>query len=191
MRNRLALLMMIMLSLLLITIKGASQTAINKWEAADSATIRLTLDSFPELPEAIKIYLTERGYTIPQVYGEVKPGNVIQGEFKQEGQTDWAVLSSKNFVSTILVFWNSETKKIDSLASRPDISYLQNMGDSIGYSRYIGKVDAKYMLDHFIAYGSGDPPPLDHDGINDGFARKGSSVHYYYKDFWYMLPGAD
>jgi hypothetical protein len=35
------------------------------------------------------------------------------------------------------------------------------------------------------------PPPLDHDGIDDGVVEKGSSVWYWYRGRWLELTGSN
>jgi hypothetical protein len=34
-------------------------------------------------------------------------------------------------------------------------------------------------------------PVIAHDGIDDGFAEKGSRIHYFDGSRWHELPGAD
>jgi hypothetical protein len=36
--------------------------------------------------------------------------------------------------------------------------------------------DAKHIASHHQAFGGPTPPPLDHDGIEEHFVEKGSSI---------------
>jgi hypothetical protein len=69
--------------------------------------------------------------------------------------------------------------------------FLQVVGanGAIGYSRALGVANAKYIREH----NRNDPnlPRLNHDGINDIFVEKGSSVWYWYGGRWLELSGAD
>jgi hypothetical protein len=162
------------------------------WSAADSATIRLSPAAFPELPAGIIRALLARGCTIPQEWGVEKPHNVIRGEFARRGQTDWAVLCSRNMESALLVFWNGAADSVAEHPSVPDLSFLQGVGhDEIGFSRVIGIAGRNYILDHYREYGGPKPPPIDHDGIEDAFAGKASAILYFYNGEWLTLTGAD
>lgn len=162
------------------------------WSAADSATVRLSPTAFPELPAGIVRTLLARGCTIPQVWGVEKSHNVIHGEFARRGQTDWAVLCSRNRESAVLVFWASAADSVAEHPSVPDLSFLQGVGnDEIGFSRVIGVAGRDYILDHHREYGGPEPPPIDHDGIEDAFEGKASAILYFYKGEWLTLTGAD
>ena len=162
------------------------------WRAADSATVRLSPTAFPELPAGIVRLLLARGCTVPQVWGVKKPHNVIRGQFARRGQTDWAVLCSRNMESALLVFWNGAADSVVEHPSVPDLSFLQGVGnDEIGFSRVIGIAGREYILDHYRQYGGTKPPPIDHDGIEDAFEGKASAILYFYNGEWLTLTGAD
>lgn len=163
------------------------------WSAADSATVRLSPTAFPELPASVTRALLARRCTVPQAWdGEQQPHNVIRGEFARRGQSDWAVLCSRDHHSTVLVFWNGSGDSVAVLGSVPDAGFLQGVGDNrIGFSRIIGVVKGDYILDHYREYGGPQPPPIDHDGIEDAFAGKASVIVYFYKGEWLTLTGAD
>lgn len=167
--------------------------AQDKWQIADEATVRLKPAVFSELPKSIILYLQKRGCTIPQVSGETKPHNVIRGQFAKSGQFDWAVLCSRNRISTILVFWNGSAKSVAEIAQADDRGYLQTIseGGAAGFSRAIDVVDKDYILKHYREYGGKKPPQIRHQGINDAFVEKASSVHYFYRKRWLQLQGAD
>jgi hypothetical protein len=40
-------------------------------------------------------------------------------------------------------------------------------------------------------YGGLKPARIDHQGINDYFVDKGSTVHYFYRGKWLQLIGSD
>lgn len=145
---------------------------------------KLKPSDFRELPRKISKELDRRGCAIPQLsiegYETKEPHNVASGEFARKGQKDWAVLCSRRGRSVILIFWGRPTKCSSVINSGPDIA-----------ERYIGTVDAKYILDHYEGYGGPKPPPLEHQGLNVGFAEKGSEVMYCYRGKWRVLQGAD
>lgn len=185
------LLAMVVLSSTLVAVQ--SQREADRWKLADAATVRLSPKSFHQLPRSIIRNLQNRGCTIPQEFVNTEPHNVISGEFITKGQRDWAVLCSRKHSSSILVFWGGSVRKVSTIAASPDIGFLQTIdgGGSIGFSRAIGAVGRDYILKHYREYGGAKPPRIDHQGINDGYAQKGSVVHYYYLGKWQELQGAD
>jgi len=40
----------------------------------------------------------------------------------------------------------------------------------------ISAVDRKFILRHYRAYGGPNPPPIDHNGIDDSFLEKASVI---------------
>jgi len=163
------------------------------WNRANAATIRLDPFAIQDLPGSIQRDLVRRGCTVPQTYARKSPHNVIRGRFTSSSRQDVAVLCSKAQVSRILVFRGGATSSVVELASRPDSTYLQTIGDGeIGFSRFLGVADAEYILEHYRRYGGTPPPtPLDHDGLTDAFIEKGSVVWYFYKGRWLQLTGSD
>ena len=165
-----------------------------QWILADRQTMRLSPRVFRSLPTGIVKYLVRRGCSIPQSpeAGTTAPHNVIRGEFQRPGQRDWAVLCSTKSESSILVFGGARTQSVTETAKAKDIDFLQRMDEGkIVYSRVIGTVDRQYIWKHFQWYGGSQPPPIDHHGINDAFAGKGSVVLYWYRGRWLKLQGAD
>lgn len=182
------------LILIFFVLAVATQTnAQDKWQIADEATLRLNPSAFSQLPKSIVSFLEKRGCTVPQSYGRSEPHNVIRGQFARNGPFDWAVLCSRRRVSSILVFWNGSTKSVDKMASFADKDFLQTIdGDGrIGFSRSINVVGKNYILEHYRDYGGRKPPPIEHQGINDAFVEKASSVRYFYRKRWLNLQGAD
>jgi len=169
-----------------------SQELTGKFRDADLQVTRLGPSAFPELPRKIRRELERRGCTIPQVWEDRKPHNVIKGEFTRKGQTDWAVLCSLNRVSSILIFQNASEQNPSELAREADIEKLQGVGgDVIGYFRAISSVGRQFILVHHRAYGGLKPPRIDHEGIDDAFVGKASVVHYFHAGKWLQLTGAD
>ncbi len=181
------------LTVLLFGLVASGGTAQDKWSEADAATLRLSPAIFLQLPKNIVRYLEGRGCTIPQTYLSREPHNVISGEFARRGQTDWAVLCSRGGESSILVFWRGSTKSVAEIAKAPDRDFLQTIteGGKIGFSRMIGAVGRDYITKHYKASGSPEPPPINHQGIDDAYVEKASVVRYYYRGRWLELHGAD
>jgi hypothetical protein len=172
---------------------GFSQFASPDWEKADRAVERLMPSKFPQLPISIRHTLTRRGCTIPQVWGESKPRNVVRGQFIQKGELDWAVLCSVNQVSSILVFRGVSPTVFADLVRQPDLTFLQTVtsGGIIGYSRGLAAVGREVIMSDYKAFGGEKPPPIDHQGVDDAFAGKASKILYFYHGKWLTLQGAD
>ena len=118
--------------------------------------------------------------------------NVIKGEFAKPGQTDWAVLCSVGRVSSILIFWNASESNPGRIAEAKDIDRLQGAeGDKIVYSREITPVGKAAIMKYHAGFGGPQPPPIDHQGIDDAFVGKASLVNYFYRGKWLELTGAD
>jgi hypothetical protein len=162
------------------------------WAKADGQTRRLHPSAFPTLPSTVVGELQRLGCTIPQTDGELKPHNVVTGRFLSAANHDWAVLCSRDRVSSILVFPNGAVDDVREVEASPDADWLQGMGGGrIGFSRAIGVADARYIVSHYEEYGGPKPPLLDHDGINHMFVEKGSTVLYWRQGNWLRLQGAD
>jgi hypothetical protein len=46
-------------------------------------------------------------------------------------------------------------------------------------------------VSHYRAYGGPEPPPIDHNGVDDAFLGKAYVVWYYQNGEWLQLTGAD
>ena len=55
----------------------------------------------------------------------------------------------------------------------------------------IDSVGKNFIVEHRKDYGDPAPPPIDHDGIEDRFLEKGSTVHYFDGGQWLSLTGSD
>jgi hypothetical protein len=171
---------------------AAQRIPAEAWANADLRVRRLSPNTFEQLPALIRKELIRLGCTIPQIYDEERPHNVISGRFMSPGGADWAVLCSRDRISAILVFPQGRTPPIE-LAAAPDANFLQGLGGStIGFSRVISVASPRFIRAAGAAgHGGPAPPPLDHDGIDDAFAGKGSSVLYFYSGKWLTLAGSD
>ncbi|MBI5560032.1 MAG: hypothetical protein HY883_02010 [Deltaproteobacteria bacterium] len=177
-----------------------SEEEINEWEIADLHTKRLSPTAFAGLPDDLVMELQARGCTIPQVFDNPTPHNIIHGEFLRMGQTDWAALCSKGRISSILIFWDGSPDKVSEIASEPDKRWLQGIGDGqTGFSREIRAIGKKEIMDYhrlcldfFYEYiDCPEPPQVDHQGIEDIFVNKASGILYFYDGKWLQLSGAD
>jgi hypothetical protein len=160
------------------------------WERANANVRRLPPSAFQQLPARVVEHLRKRGCTVPQSFATTKPSGVIRGHFTSAKRLEWAVLCSVGQVSTVLVFRGGSVSTIDELARRPDSTFLQVVGpgNSIGFSRAIDVADPKHIRSRG---GDSVAPPLDHDGIEDSFIEKGSTIWYWYDEQWRELPSAD
>ena len=169
--------------------------ATKAWQAraeeAAGKIRRLPVESFGELPAAVVRVLNARNCKVPQP-SEGAPRNVIRGEFFVKGESGWAVLCSVNRSTTLLVFRNDRDTSPDTVNSSEDRSYLQGLGGGeIGYSREITAAGRDFILRHYRAYGGPEPPPIEHQGIDDAFVGKASVTWYFHRGKWQRLQGAD
>lgn len=177
---------------MLQTSAQTSEDLVRKFGEAEKRIVRLSPAAFPELPAEVVRELHGRGCTIPQSYPLTERSNVIKGAFAKPGQTDWAVLCSTKSVSSVLVFWNGSENFAEIGPKADDRYYVGFMADGAPiYQRTIRTVGRKFIMDHYRAYGGPKPPPIDHEGIDDAFLEKASSVHYLYRNKWLSLQGAD
>jgi hypothetical protein len=163
----------------------------DEWDDANRAIKRLDPKEFQALPSHILEKLTTKSCTIPQSFENDSPHNVINGEFGETGQQDWAALCSRTYSSSILIFWGGQDSCPSEFLPSADRSWLQHSGEGIGYSRVITAVGPEFMLKHVDAYEGSPPPPITHQGINHSFLGKGTSVQYCYEGEWRGLFEAD
>lgn len=170
-----------------------AQIARQDWLHADEQTVRLNPSAFPNLPPQVRAELERRGCTIPQPSGASQPRNVVSGSFVTTGQTDWAVLCSRNKRSAILVFRTGHSENVDEFADEPDLQYLQvvSRDNKIGYSRVLTCVSAKSLLKGIGARADSKLRHIDHDGVENAFVEKGSTLWYWSGGKWGKLSGGD
>ena len=152
--------------------------------------VRLRPSAFDNLPAQLRVELERHQCTIPQLYGDGKPHNVISGAFIRKGTRDWAVLCSQDGSSSILVF-DAKGTLIRSIRSMPDSEFVQGIGGNhTGYSRVITVATIPQIRAYF-RYHDRATPPLSHDGIDDIYEGKASVVHYHARGRWHVWPGSD
>lgn len=179
-----------------IVLEPASTKAIkaqDSWLKANAEVVRLSPTAFPELPIRISRRLLKLGCTIPQSKELTTRHNVVRGNFQRPKQTDWAVLCSRKRTSSVLIFWADSPNLFSEIAKIADDVFLQTIDGqgTISFSRIIMPAGKEYILEHYRAYHGPKPPPLNHQGIEDGFLEKGSTIYYYYRGRWRELQGAD
>ena len=174
-------------------VAAAAQLTRDDWRRADEATVRLSPGAFLNLPAEVRTALERRGCTIPQPYdARGAEANVISGGFTSTGQTDWAVLCSRERQSAILVFDGKHFDQVDEMAQASDLQYLQVVSGAreIGYSRRLSLLTPSAIRRHF-ARGANVPQKFDHDGISDGFIGKASVTWYRSSGKWVELSGTE
>ena len=160
---------------------------------AEEKTIRIDPREFEGLPADVTSDLLSRGCTIPQPYGADKEEGTVTASFFSPGSSDLAVLCSIDNVSTILVYRDSSTSEIHELAQAADAGYLQTVdGDGeIGFSRAIGVATSKSIQAYYEFFGGPKPPLITHDGLENIYIGKASTILYWYQDQWIGLQGND
>jgi hypothetical protein len=136
----------------------------------------LPVSSFPQLPAPVSQQLVQKGCLIPQTYEAREPENVIHGSFEKKGSDDWATLCSVNRVTTLYVFFQSNLANPIPLRHQPDSEWL----------------GVEWSLDYGSAWGIATHPArllqpkdsADHDGIDDAFVEKSTSIHYFENGRW-------
>jgi len=160
---------------------------------ADADTVRLPPAAFPDLPAPVRADLERRGCTVPQPFvRRSSPQNVVRGRFLSPVSRDIAVLCSKTKRSAILVYRGGTAPAAAALADLPDANFLQVVdgAGAIGFSRALSAATPQRITHH----GAREPPAAlstDHDGIEDAFLEKSSSIWYWSGGKWLELPGAD
>lgn len=181
------------MTLIFLLLLVQSQPTPQEWEAAERAIVRLEPAAFKNLPAAVREYLERRGCTIPQSPDvEETPHNVIRGRFTSSRQTDIAVLCSVRGTSVILVFRGESASNVAELAPAEDTGFLQTIGDNkIGFSRAIFPAPPANIRALHKAFGIGQLPRIDHDGLHDAYVGKASTILYWDGKKWLELAGMD
>lgn len=158
---------------------------------------RLSPEAFAELPPEVMRFLESRRCTIPQTPFYTTPHNVVRGYFAQRGQTDWAVLCSRDDVSTILVFWGGAAERVAGVAPMDDRTFLVDTdGDGVlDYSRVLDSISQEHTSRLYDLYkSSGAPKPplrITHQGISDARLGEPATVHYCHRGEWLRFRGDD
>ena len=160
-------------------------------EATASEIRYLSPDAFAHVPIEVRNELKRAGCVIPQA-GAAGPHNLIRGEFLRKGKQDWAALCSRKSKSSIVIIAGDTTKCAEHAAT-DDAAFLQQIDEHRQqYSRQIS-TQAASEIAHRIDRSEGAPRPmkLDHDGIEDAFVTKASTIFYCHQGEWLEFDGAD
>jgi hypothetical protein len=117
---------------------------------------------------------------------------MISGHFKNAHQTDWAVLCSVNGVTSLWVFWGDPSTPI-KLAEHKNTVMSQQYDDTgrMGFSWGIFRAAPKQILKAQKFPTSLPASLVKHDGIEDAFMQKASTIRYWNKGKWLELDGSD
>lgn len=166
--------------------------AQDRWDRALQAIERLPPSAFTDAPEPVRARLAKEGCRIPQAWRPSEPHNIIRGHFASPDQEDWAALCSRSDTSAVLIVWGGPARCPSEVAAWPDRSRLQGMGAGrIVYSRAIRRVRPEQIRQPRTTVDNPPPVELVHDGIDDAFLGKASSVLYCHNGQWLRLPGSD
>lgn len=121
------------------------------------------------------------GCAIPQHADNSEGLSAIRGEFAERRRADWAVLCRRGTATTLIVFWTGSEAGWWELWETIEGDGVRLVG------RPIMPVGRTYILEHCQPI-DGVFPPIDHQGILDGF--NGSVVHYYYKGNGFISRGS-
>jgi hypothetical protein len=143
----------------------------------------LPLESFPQLPAVVASALREKHCTIPQTYEAHEPENVIHGAFEKKDGDDWAALCSVSGTTTLYVFFASQPGVPVAIRHQKDAEWLGSelagvYGAAWGSAWGIARRPAEQL--RRTAHGAA----LDHDGIEDAFVEKSSTVRYFQSGDW-------
>ncbi len=117
---------------------------------------------------------------------------MIHGEFAKPGQTDWAVLRQIGRTTSIWIFWNGSEIKPTRFASSSIESSTEFTEDGrTGNMRGISTVGKRQIMASYRLFGGTKPPPIDHQGIDDGLAGKASGINYLYRGKWIGWASSD
>ena len=177
------------------TTRAAAQQS--PWAPVDTARLLLPPSAYANLPGEVRVDLERRGCRIPQASGpdvaasyQSHPNNVLVGAFTGHRTQDWAVLCSIADSSRILVYHHGRSQRVDSLARYGDAVYLGKERDAWGFYRVLMKATPARIRRNAAAWSGPTPPSsLDHLGLEDYFAGKGSTIYYYRLGRWQEFAG--
>ena len=185
-----------MFKILCISMVVASQVASagepDAWDSAASEILRLDPASFEELSAEILENLNQRGCTIPQTPYPAYPHNVVKGHLDDSGILDLAILCSIGQRSVILVLWDGSASDVDQVSGwSDDKGWLQTGVEGIEFSRTLSIASSELISRYSVSYESELTVNPTHDGVDEAFLGKGSTVHYWDGQDWHKLQGAD
>lgn len=171
-----------------------AQMAASTEDFAKASIVYLAPADFKTAPVRIRQKLESDGCLIPQATFFAKGrSNLVHGELGRKGQIDWAALCSKNRTSVVEIVWGGSVRCADRLNLSTDRDWLQAAEKAEGqwridFSRLLRVVNYGDAVDY-----ASPPAPgsMDHQGLEDAFAGKASSVFYCTKGQWVVVAGAD
>lgn len=150
----------------------------------------LAPQAFRDVPTNVVEELALAGCTIPQTTSK-KPHNLIRGQFVEAGQYDWAALCSRGAKSSIVLV-SSRKGRCPEYALRDDSVYLQQVDNGkIEYSREIRRQSKVQLTKRLTDQPESSLKNVDHDGIEDAFLGKASTIYYCKDGKWSHINGAD
>ncbi len=157
--------------------------------------IRLPVEAFPDLPQAVAAALKRMGCAIPQAFESPmrrRAHNVIRGRFFRAERDSWAVLCSVRDTVRLLVFRDESDENPETLQGGLESACMQTTGaDSAGFSWAITVADEALIRRYNSALKGPPLPPLEHEGIESHFLGKASVILYWHNGRWLRLQGAD
>ena len=169
----------------------APEAGGDPWVKAERGIVRLRPLAFPDVPQPVRDDLERRGCRIPQTPGGDRWQNVVPGRFTGPRASDWAALCSRSSASAILVYPNGMARGVLEVHRADDRAYLQQNADAIVFSRQISVATPAYIRVKNHPSLVPGMPRIDHDGVNDAFLGKASTVWYRAGGRWLKLLGAD
>lgn len=182
-----------MLRVLLLVMLAQSVAGAGIQQQTRATVLTLPPAAFSDLATEIRRYLEARACRVPQSYVSKAPHNIIIGHFFSPSQVDTAVLCWSRGRERLLVFRGNSVQRPITLSEGATGGYMQDIDGlgTLGYSHVLGVATRDHILGDHEAFGGPTPPRIDHDGIEDGFAEKASSIWYWYRGRWLSLKGAD
>lgn len=157
--------------------------------APGSPMKRVSPRIYKQIPVGVRNKLNGLNCLIPVSFNGVK--NVISGYFFNSNLLVWAVVCSRSEQSSILVFKDDSGDNYEELGRYDESNWLITINGFNYFRREISPVNKEYIVTHYQAYGGPQPPVIDHQGVEDGYADVSSSIYYFSNGQWLQLQGAD
>ncbi len=142
----------------------------------------LPITAFPELPQPVVAVLNDHHCLVPQTYEARRPENVIHGAFEKQGSDDWAALCAVNGTTTLYVFFQSHPGEPIALRQQRNIDWLG--AEVVGAYGSAWGIALRRPSHIPVAKSDQLHPPLDHDGIEDSYIEKSTTIHYFQDGSW-------
>ncbi len=173
---------------------GMASADSHDLEKADKNTIRLVPEAFPQLPDPIIRDLKSRRCSIPQPWESSRPSNVVSGELKVSGQTDWAILCSVKGKSSVLVYWGALVDQVEEIPGTQisDRKWIRGVAENkVGFSRLITLTKDGFLFDHHEYYPQAAINYVNSNGIVGNYSTQASTVHYWHENQWERMTAND